>query len=524
MAWIDALPVSELETAGKAIFRHDGRQILVLRTERGIFACTNRCPHEGYPLSEGVLSDGCVLTCNWHNWKFDLASGETLVGGDNLRRFPVRLEAGRILLDLSPPDPASRRGEVLAALTKAMEDVDQQRLVRETARLMRLDGDPADAIRHAIDWVSDRLEFGTTHALAGAPDWLVLFDSPDIGPDEKLAALGEVLGHIADDAQGAQRYPFAPGRTSWSEEAFLASIEDEDEARAVAIMRGGLAEGLSVTELMPALATAALVHYADFGHSLIYAIKTSELAARLGPKTAEPLLLLLVRSLVYATREDRLPEFRDYASCHAGWGQVLPERRPFVADSLYGLPAKAAMAVVRGWSSAHAPEAIFAVLVEAAAWTLLHVDEHALTRSDNRLADNVNWLDFTHALTFAAAARHAVRLRPALWPNALLQLACFIGRNAGYVDADLDARPFEVADRDQFFAQRRAALFDHGQSRFIISVHLIKTLFAGQSLIAGLPAQASIIAAALNRFLMARMKGRHVLRTARQMRDLVEQE
>jgi hypothetical protein len=249
------------------------------------------------------------------------------------------------------------------------------------------------------------------------------------------------------------------------------------------------------------------------------------LAARLGPQTAEPLLLLLVRSLVYATREDRLPEFRDYAPCHAGWGQVSPgERRPFEAVSLHGLPTKTAMAVVRGWSSAHAPEAIFAVLVEAAAWTLLHVDEHALTRSDNRLADNVNWLDFTHALTFAAAARHAVRLRPSLWPNALLQLACFIGRNAGYVDADLDVRSFEVADRDQFFAQRRAALFDHGQSRFIISVHLIKTLFAGQSLVAGLPAQASIIAAALNRFLMARIKGRHVLRTARQMRDLVEQE
>jgi nitrite reductase/ring-hydroxylating ferredoxin subunit len=147
MAWIDALPVSELETSGKVIFRHDGRQILVLRTQRGIFACTNRCPHEGYPLSEGVLSDGCVLTCNWHNWKFDLASGETLVGGDNLRRFPVRLEAGRILLDLSPPDPASRRGEVLAALTKAMDDVDQQRLVREAARLMRLGRRPA-GVRH----------------------------------------------------------------------------------------------------------------------------------------------------------------------------------------------------------------------------------------------------------------------------------------------------------------------------------------------------------------------------------------
>src|SRR5262249_9052133 len=79
MTWIDALGHDELAAEGSAIVRHEGRQILLLRTEHGLFACANRCPHEGYPLSEGTLTDGCVLTCNWHNWKFDLASGATLV-------------------------------------------------------------------------------------------------------------------------------------------------------------------------------------------------------------------------------------------------------------------------------------------------------------------------------------------------------------------------------------------------------------------------------------------------------------
>ena len=67
-------------------------------------------------------------------------------------------------------------------------------------------------------------------------------------------------------------------------------------------------------------------------------------------------------------------------------------------------------------------------------------------------------------------------------------------------------------------------LLDHGRDRFIISVHLIKTLLAGEALMAALPDKAPVIAAALNRFLDAPMKGRHVLRTARQMRDLVAQE
>src|SRR5260370_19185575 len=189
MAWIDALSAAELEAEGKAVVRHDGRQILVLRTPAGVFACANRCPHEGYPLSEGVLTDGHVLTCNWHNWKFDLASGETLVGGDRLPHVPGQIRDGRVWLRITPPDPAERPRKVLAALPKALEDVDQQRLVRGVARLSCIGAGPLDAIRCAVPWAAEGLEFGTTHAVAGAPGWLALHDRAATGEDEKLAAL-----------------------------------------------------------------------------------------------------------------------------------------------------------------------------------------------------------------------------------------------------------------------------------------------------------------------------------------------
>jgi nitrite reductase/ring-hydroxylating ferredoxin subunit len=525
MASIDALAAAELDSKGKAVVRHEGRQYLVLRTPDGVFACTNRCPHEGYPLSEGVLTDGHVLTCNWHNWKFDLASGETLVGGDKLPRCPVEIRDGRVLLEIAPPDPEASRRKVLAALPKALEDVDQQRLVREVARLVQIGADPVDAVRFAVDWATDRLEFGTTHAVAGAPGWLALYDRAATDADQKLAALGEILGHFADDVRGVERFPFPAGRASWGEARFLASIEAEEEATAIALLRGGLDEGLSPRDLLPTLVTAALSHYADFGHSLIYTVQTVELTRRLGAGSAEPLLSMLVRSLIYAAREDRLPEFRDYASRRQGWGQEIPGRAaPLEAPAFRGKSAKSAMALVAGWSARYRPEAIFATLVEASAWVLLHVDERALTRTDAALADNIGWLDFTHAMTFADATRTAVEVRPELWPDALLQLACFIGRNSGYVDPELDDRPYAVSDLSEFLARRTAALFDHGRDRFIISVHLIKTLLAGEALMAALPDKALLIAAALNRFLDAPMKGRHVLRTARQMRDLVAQE
>ena len=524
MPWTDMIGLEDLAAKGKVVVRRNGLQVLLIKFGRGVFACANRCPHEGYPLSEGVLSQGCLLTCNWHNWKFDLESGETLAGGDRLRRFPVRVEAGRVMVDMTPEDPAVRRDRALSGLRRALEDEDQDRLVRETARLMRLGVDAAEPVTEAIAWMAERLEFGTQHAIGAAPDWLKLYDRSSTNADRKLAAIGEILGHIADDAHGGRIFPFAAGQAPWDAAAFLNAVERENEAAAVALARGGLAEGMQARDFLPTLVRAALAHYGDFGHSLIYSVKTVALAERLGPKSAEPLLLMLTRSLVCMTREDLLPEFRDYSARLAEWGRKGKPAPALEVASIVGVSTRRAMTVVTAWSGDHTPQAIFAVLVEAAAWTLLHADERVFLRSDGKLADNVNWLDFTHALTFAEAGRAAVRSAPELWPAVLLQIACFIGRNGAYVDRDLDVAPFAVADPADFISQATERLFDHGLDRFILSAHRPKTLMAGVVLTKAVPAAAPTIHAALNRFLSARIKRRHVLRTARQMRAFVAQE
>ncbi len=485
MRWTDVCDEAELRARGRMVVRAADKKILLLASQRGLFACANRCPHEGYPLSEGALTNECILTCNWHNWKFDLSSGETLVGGDLLPRFPVRTENGRVLLDATPPDPAERRAAILAALLRALADVDQQRLVRETARLVRLGADPADAVRAAISWCSERLEFGATHVIAGSPDWLRLHDDPATDRDKKLAAIGEILGHIADDVRGGRVFPFHTGSKPWNEIAFLDAVEQEREDDAIALLRGALAEEGAADGLLPTLIAAALAHYADFGHALIYVMQTDALIHRLGAAVAEPLLLMLTRSLVYATREDLLPEFRSYATHLSNWGRG--PRKPLSPAEIYRQSAQNAMATVAGWAAAHAPSEIFPVLVNASAWTLLHVDERQLWATDNKLADNISWLDFTHALTFADAGLRAASLRPDLWPAILLQLACFIGRNSGYVDAECDVSGFAVADVPLFLSARRAQLFDHGCERFIVSVHCVKTLFAISRLSSGCP-------------------------------------
>jgi nitrite reductase/ring-hydroxylating ferredoxin subunit len=100
---------NELGNDGRKLVRHDDKQVLVIAQEGRLFAIANRCPHEGYPLSEGTIGPGCVLTCNWHNWKFDLASGAALVGRDPVRTYDVAERGGEIFIDLRDPPAEERR-------------------------------------------------------------------------------------------------------------------------------------------------------------------------------------------------------------------------------------------------------------------------------------------------------------------------------------------------------------------------------------------------------------------------------
>ena len=45
------------------VFKIKKKQILLIGVKEGIFAIDNRCPHEGYPLSKGSISDNCIITC-----------------------------------------------------------------------------------------------------------------------------------------------------------------------------------------------------------------------------------------------------------------------------------------------------------------------------------------------------------------------------------------------------------------------------------------------------------------------------
>ena len=121
---------TELRQKGRKVVRRAGKQVLLLSAGGKHFAIANRCPHEGYPLSEGTEGPGCVLTCNWHNWKFDLASGEALVGRDPVRTYAIELRDEEIFVDLTDPPAEQQKHRALEGLLVAITDNDQARMAR----------------------------------------------------------------------------------------------------------------------------------------------------------------------------------------------------------------------------------------------------------------------------------------------------------------------------------------------------------------------------------------------------------
>jgi nitrite reductase/ring-hydroxylating ferredoxin subunit len=74
-----------------AVTKAGEREVLLAKVQGQVYAIDNACGHSGYPLDQGKL-DGYVVTCRWHDAKFDLRSGAVLAPGRDMRpikRFRV---------------------------------------------------------------------------------------------------------------------------------------------------------------------------------------------------------------------------------------------------------------------------------------------------------------------------------------------------------------------------------------------------------------------------------------------------
>lgn len=118
--------VDEIPPGGRKIAEVAGRSIGVFNINGEFFALRNQCPHQGGPLCRGPVSGlakaqtpdemtyirrGEILRCPWHQWEFDIRTGQSWVDPAKVRvrSYEARTESGSTLL--SEPDTSKRLAE-----------------------------------------------------------------------------------------------------------------------------------------------------------------------------------------------------------------------------------------------------------------------------------------------------------------------------------------------------------------------------------------------------------------------------
>ena len=80
------------------MFEVNGRQVALFKVAGKFHAIDSVCAHQGGPLADGEL-DGCVVTCPWHGWTYDVTSGESPDDpGTRVERFEVTVEGDEVMV------------------------------------------------------------------------------------------------------------------------------------------------------------------------------------------------------------------------------------------------------------------------------------------------------------------------------------------------------------------------------------------------------------------------------------------
>ena len=85
---------AELKQKGVIVVPGAHRRIAVFADGDAVYAVENNCPHMGFPLDRGSVRDG-MLTCHWHQARFDLRSGCTFdLWADDVPRYESWIDDG----------------------------------------------------------------------------------------------------------------------------------------------------------------------------------------------------------------------------------------------------------------------------------------------------------------------------------------------------------------------------------------------------------------------------------------------
>jgi nitrite reductase/ring-hydroxylating ferredoxin subunit len=318
----------EVRAAGCLTVQASGHTLALWAYGERIYAVDNRCPHMGFPLSQGSLHDG-LLICHWHHARFDLASGGTFDQfADDVRTFPVRLQDGEVWADLGPQPAPQQRQHQRERLRDGLErDIP---LVLAKSILSTMDGSP----EQAVEPFRIGLDFGTHYREAGWGQGLTILTCmlnllPYAAAEDRPRALYQGLSAVARESAGmAPRFQVRalpgtavdmPTLKRWFRQ-FVEVRDAEGAERALVSAVRACTEG--ETELVPAPARAQIAdmlfsaatdhRYIQIGHVLDFTNKALEALDQAGWQAgrAERVLSSLATAYANATRMEEANAWR----------------------------------------------------------------------------------------------------------------------------------------------------------------------------------------------------------------------
>ncbi len=307
--------VEEVRARGCTVVTGGGHAIAVFPLGDRFAAVDNRCPHMGFPLDRGTVSNG-ILTCHWHHARFDLSSGGTFDPfADDVRAFPVTVTNGRVWVDPSPPeaDPVER-------WSRRLEDGMEHNIRLVIAKsVLGLNSSPAD-YRTPL---TIGARFGTTYSDRGWGQALTMMTCsanilPLLYPEDRPLSLYQGIRQVAAECSGRPpRFlvdPLPTGETrpevfkGW----FRSFIEVRDDEGAERCLRTAIDLGIPSREIADMVFAAATDRiYLDAGHVLDFCNKAFELLDHIGWEHASQVLTSLVHGIATARRSEELNSWRN---------------------------------------------------------------------------------------------------------------------------------------------------------------------------------------------------------------------
>lgn len=106
--WIDVCSVDEINHNRAKVVQVDGQErIAIFRHNNTLSAVTNVCAHQGGPLGEGKVVDGCI-TCPWHGYQYKPECGSSPPPyTEKIATFELRVEGRRVMLNPAPNEPGT---------------------------------------------------------------------------------------------------------------------------------------------------------------------------------------------------------------------------------------------------------------------------------------------------------------------------------------------------------------------------------------------------------------------------------